>query len=134
MAAANLGSAVATWVDPAATALIDIGHGAPRSFCYAHIERLSDAFARGLLRCGRRCVRCEGQSGHDRPRQLLDVERLIPSTRLRRAHQPHPAVEDRQHLVRLCRWQRDHDARDADVAVVTQPIHFLHDAEHGDRQ
>jgi hypothetical protein len=32
MAAANLGSAVAAWVDPTATALIDIGHGTPRSF------------------------------------------------------------------------------------------------------
>jgi long-chain acyl-CoA synthetase len=54
MAAANLGGAVASWVDPAATALIDIGHGAPRSFCYADIERLSNAFARGLLRRGLR--------------------------------------------------------------------------------
>jgi long-chain acyl-CoA synthetase len=54
MAAANLGSAVAAWVDPAAIALIDIGHGPPRSFCYADIERLSDAFARGLLRRGLR--------------------------------------------------------------------------------
>jgi long-chain acyl-CoA synthetase len=53
MAAANLGSAVAAWVDPAATALIDLG-GAPRSFCYADIEWLSGAFARGLLRRGLR--------------------------------------------------------------------------------
>ena len=54
MAAANLGGAVAVWVDPAATALIDLRHGSPRSFCYADIERLSDAFARGLLRRGLR--------------------------------------------------------------------------------
>jgi long-chain acyl-CoA synthetase len=54
MAAANLGGAVAMWVDPAATALIDVRHGSPRSFCYADIERLSNAFARGLLRRGLR--------------------------------------------------------------------------------
>jgi long-chain acyl-CoA synthetase len=54
MAAANLGSAVAAWIDPATTALIDIGHGKPRSFSYADIERLSDALARGLLQRGLR--------------------------------------------------------------------------------
>jgi acyl-CoA synthetase (AMP-forming)/AMP-acid ligase II len=51
MAPKNLGSAVADRADPAATALIDLG-GAPRSFSYADIQRLSDAFARGLLRRG----------------------------------------------------------------------------------
>jgi long-chain acyl-CoA synthetase len=54
MARANLGGAVAACVDPAAIALIDIGHGAPRSFRYADIERLSNALARGLLRRGLR--------------------------------------------------------------------------------
>jgi long-chain acyl-CoA synthetase len=54
MAAANLGGAVAAWVDPAATALIDVGPGAPRAFRYADVERLSNAFARGLFRHGLR--------------------------------------------------------------------------------
>ena len=54
MARANLGGAVAACVDPAAIALIDIGDGAPRSFRYADIERLSNALARGLLRRGLR--------------------------------------------------------------------------------
>ena len=47
----NLGAAV-TSADPSATALIDLGGGAPRSFNYADIQRLSDACARGLLRRG----------------------------------------------------------------------------------
>jgi acyl-CoA synthetase (AMP-forming)/AMP-acid ligase II len=53
MAATNLGGAVAAWVDPAATALIDLG-GTPRSFRYDDIHRMSDAVARGLLRRGLR--------------------------------------------------------------------------------
>jgi long-chain acyl-CoA synthetase len=54
MAATNLGCAVAARIDPAATALIDVGAGASRSFSYADIERLSDACARGLLQRGLR--------------------------------------------------------------------------------
>jgi acyl-CoA synthetase (AMP-forming)/AMP-acid ligase II len=54
MPPANLGSAVAASIDPAATALIDLGRGAPRSFCYGDIQRLSDAFACGMLRRGLR--------------------------------------------------------------------------------
>jgi acyl-CoA synthetase (AMP-forming)/AMP-acid ligase II len=53
MAATNLGGAIAA-ADPEATALIDVGAGASRSFSYADIERLSDACARGLLRRGLR--------------------------------------------------------------------------------
>ena len=49
----NLGSAVAS-VDPASVALIDLGGGAPRTYTYGDIQRLSDAFARGLLRRGLR--------------------------------------------------------------------------------
>jgi acyl-CoA synthetase (AMP-forming)/AMP-acid ligase II len=54
VAVANLGCAIASRIDPAATALIDVAAGASRSFSYADIERLSDACARGLLRRGLR--------------------------------------------------------------------------------
>lgn len=47
----NLGSAVAS-ADPSATALIDLGGNALRSFSYADMQRMSDACARGLLRRG----------------------------------------------------------------------------------
>jgi long-chain acyl-CoA synthetase len=51
--ARNLGSAVSS-DDPSALALIDLSGGAPRSYTYADINRLSDACARGLLRRGLR--------------------------------------------------------------------------------
>ena len=54
MAVANLGSAVAAFVDPASTALVDLGGATPRTYSYGDIERQSDAFARGLLRRGLR--------------------------------------------------------------------------------
>lgn len=47
----NLGSVVSS-ADPSATALIDLGGGAPRLFSYGEIQRLSDACARSLLRRG----------------------------------------------------------------------------------
>ncbi len=50
----NLGSAVATRVDPATVALIDLGGADPRTFSYADIQQRSDACARGLLRRGLR--------------------------------------------------------------------------------
>jgi long-chain acyl-CoA synthetase len=50
----NLGSAVATRVDPAIVALIDLGGADPRTFSYADIQQRSDACARGLLRRGLR--------------------------------------------------------------------------------
>lgn len=53
MIARNLGSAVSS-DDPSALALIDLSGGAPRSYTYADINRLSDACARGLLRRGLR--------------------------------------------------------------------------------
>ncbi len=54
MAPANLGSAVATCVDPDAMALIDLSGPAVRVFSYRDIEQRSDAFARGLQRRGLR--------------------------------------------------------------------------------
>jgi long-chain acyl-CoA synthetase len=53
MAVRNLGSAIAA-VDSSTVAVIDLGGAAPRSFSYGDIQRLSDAFARGLLRRGLR--------------------------------------------------------------------------------
>ncbi len=53
MAVTNLGSAVAA-VDPSTMAVIDLGGAAPRDFSYGDIQRLSGAFARGLLRRGLR--------------------------------------------------------------------------------
>ncbi len=50
----NLGSAIATRVDPATAALIDLSGGVPRTFGYADIRQRSDACARGLLRRGLR--------------------------------------------------------------------------------
>ena len=50
----NLGSAVASRVDPATVALIDLGGADPRTFSYADIQQRSDACARGLLRRGLR--------------------------------------------------------------------------------
>jgi acyl-CoA synthetase (AMP-forming)/AMP-acid ligase II len=52
--AGNLGSAIAGSIDPSTIAVIDLGGEAPRSFTYGDIRRLSDGFARGLLRRGLR--------------------------------------------------------------------------------
>ncbi len=53
MPARNLGSAIAA-IDPSTPALIDHGGAAERVFSYGDVQRLSDAFARGLLRRGLR--------------------------------------------------------------------------------
>jgi long-chain acyl-CoA synthetase len=50
----NLGSAIATSVSDDAQAIIDLSHGAARSFCYGDIQRMTAAFARGLHRRGLR--------------------------------------------------------------------------------
>jgi long-chain acyl-CoA synthetase len=50
----NLGSAVASRIDPATVALIDLGAVTPRTFSYADIQQRSDACARGLKRWGLR--------------------------------------------------------------------------------
>jgi acyl-CoA synthetase (AMP-forming)/AMP-acid ligase II len=50
----NLGSAVASRIDPGTPALIDLGGTAPRTFSYADIQQRSDACARGLQRRGLR--------------------------------------------------------------------------------
>ncbi len=50
----NLGSAIAAAIDPSAVAVIDLGGAEPRWFSFGDIQRLSDAFARGLLRRGLR--------------------------------------------------------------------------------
>jgi acyl-CoA synthetase (AMP-forming)/AMP-acid ligase II len=52
MLARNQGSAVCASVDPSTVALIDLGGETVRSFSYGDIQRLSDAFARGLLQRG----------------------------------------------------------------------------------
>src|SRR5579872_1436054 len=52
MSVNNLGSAVAASIDLATIAVIDLGGAVPRTFTYGDIQRLSDAFARGLLRRG----------------------------------------------------------------------------------
>jgi long-chain acyl-CoA synthetase len=50
----NLGSAVASRIDAATVALIDLGGAGPRTFSYADIQQRGDACARGLLRRGLR--------------------------------------------------------------------------------
>jgi acyl-CoA synthetase (AMP-forming)/AMP-acid ligase II len=50
----NLGSAVASRIDAATVALIDLGGAGPRTFSYTDIQQRSDACARGLLRRGLR--------------------------------------------------------------------------------
>jgi long-chain acyl-CoA synthetase len=50
----NLGSAVASRIDAATLALIDLGSGGARTFSYADIQQRSDACGRGLLRRGLR--------------------------------------------------------------------------------
>ena len=52
MAVNNLGNAVAASIDRSAIALIDLSGAVPRKFTYGDVERLSDRFARGMLRRG----------------------------------------------------------------------------------